>query len=137
MKRVFCLMLLLAATAAIPASADTIYRWVDDEGVTHFTAQPPKNRPSTRVRTQTGHSTPVDYSNFRSDANGDSENNGAESDSVREFDDERCAIAQRNLRTLEVGGRIAIEENGQQRFLNEEEIQAQTEQARAIIDEAC
>lgn len=38
---------LLAATG--PAAAAEVYRWVDDEGVTHYSATPPPDRDADRV----------------------------------------------------------------------------------------
>ena len=34
----------LLLTLGAPAMAETIYRWVDSQGVTHFSAQPPQGR---------------------------------------------------------------------------------------------
>lgn len=44
---------LLAAIllATSPAMASTFYRWVDDNGVTHYSEQPPQGRQSEAVRT--------------------------------------------------------------------------------------
>src|SRR5690625_6302637 len=49
------LIALLLLTAA-PVSADTIYRWTDDKGVTQYTAHPPRDREFTQVNTRSGRS---------------------------------------------------------------------------------
>lgn len=36
MRRLFHLLILTAATAALPATAAEVARWVDENGVTHF-----------------------------------------------------------------------------------------------------
>lgn len=40
----------LLLTLGAPAMAETIYRWVDSEGVTHFSAQPPQGRQAETLR---------------------------------------------------------------------------------------
>lgn len=37
--------------ASSPAAANTFYRWVDDNGVTHYAERPPEGRASEAVRT--------------------------------------------------------------------------------------
>lgn len=49
MKKIIVTALLLALSA--PAIGQTIYRWVDREGVVHFGAQPPKGVEATLVST--------------------------------------------------------------------------------------
>lgn len=131
---------LLAGLATLPAQAENVYRWVDDDGVTHFTAHPPKNRQSDQLRTQTGHSEPVDYSKqypaeeAQNQERANSQNQGP---SQAELDD-ACQRARENLRTLEQGGRIAEEaEDGSRRYLSEEEKAERAERARQTVEETC
>lgn len=131
---------LLAGLTTLPALAEDVYRWVDDEGVTHFTAHPPKSRQSDQLHTQTGHSEPVDYSKQYSTGDeppqerADSQNQGP---SQAELDD-ACQRARDNLRTLERGGRIAEQtEDGSRRYLSEEDKAERAERARQIIEETC
>ena len=122
--------------------ADQVYRWVDDEGVTHFTSHPPKGRPSETLRTQTGHSEPVDYSSQyprpKTESNtAQSASEVAEQPSPQELD-EACRRARQNIQTLQDGGRIAVEaEDGSARYLDEQERAERLEQARQIMDRAC
>ncbi|WP_286804138.1 MULTISPECIES: DUF4124 domain-containing protein [unclassified Marinimicrobium] len=122
--------------------ADQVYRWVDDEGVTHFTSHPPKGRPSETLRTQTGHSEPVDYSSQYprpepEQPEPQSAASNVEQPSKQELD-EACQRARQNLETLERGGRIAVEtEDGSRRYLGEEELSERAETARQIMDRAC
>ncbi|WP_341938976.1 DUF4124 domain-containing protein [Marinimicrobium sp. C2-29] len=124
------------------AGADTVYKWVDDEGVTHFSAHPPKNRQSDQMRTRTGHSEPVDYSQrFKAEEEQSDTSNEAtanrEGRSQQELD-EACEAARENLAMIEGGRRIAVtDENGERRYLNQDEIDERAEQARQVRDRAC
>lgn len=126
------------------AGADTVYKWVDDEGVTHFSAQPPKNRKSDQMRTSTGHSEPVDYSSqFQSEDEEDQddvrdETAGNQEEPSQEQLDEACEAARENLAMVERGGRIAVtDEDGERRYLDQDEIDERAEEARQIRDQAC
>lgn len=138
------LLALVALTLILPlnASAEQVYRWVDDEGVTHFSAHPPKGRASESLQTQTGHSEPVDYSSQyprpKTQSNPpQSASAVAEQPSPQELD-EACRRARQNVQTLQDGGRIAVEaEDGSARYLDEQERAERLEQARQIMDRAC
>lgn len=126
------------------ASAETVYQWVDDEGVTQFGSQPPRGRDYRQIRTQTGHSEPIDYSSRygqeeNSNEGQDSERQSQEANTPTEAElDEACRTARQNLERLERGGRITVEdENGERRYLNEEEQAERAEQARRIQEQAC
>lgn len=131
---------LLAGLTTLPTQAENVYRWVDDEGVTHFTAHPPKNRRAEQLRTQTGHSEPVDYSKQYPDSEEprqEQTNGQNQGPSQAELDD-ACQRARANLRTLEQGGRIAEEaEDGSRRYLSEEDKAERAERARQTIEETC
>lgn len=141
-----CNLALAGLLMSTLAGADTVYKWVDDEGVTHFSAHPPKNRQSDQMRTKTGHSEPVDYSRrFRAEDDGerdqtDSQNQTAANQAgpSQEELDEACEAARQNLALVERGGRIAVkDENGERRYLDQDEIDERAEQARRIRDRAC
>lgn len=51
MKRITIPLALSLLMAATPVLASTFYRWVDDNGVTHYSATPPEGRASESVRT--------------------------------------------------------------------------------------
>lgn len=124
-------------------AADEVYRWVDDEGVTHFSAQPPKNRQSDRMNTKTGHSDPIDYRG-RFSASDPEEGEEGESDneapgpSAEADMREACQTARQNLQKLERGGRIAeTADDGTRRYLTEEQREARMERAREAIEKTC
>lgn len=126
------------------AGADTVYKWVDDEGVTHFSAHPPKNRQSDQMRTRTGHSEPIDYSQqFQAEGEQDQADTSNEAaanqrDVSQQDLDRACEDARENLAKIERGGRIMVtDDNGERRYLNQDEIDERAEQARQVRDRAC
>lgn len=141
--RILTILALTLSLSPVVSQAEQIYRWVDDEGVTHFTAHPPKGRQSESVRTHTGHSEPVDYTSQYpgEEAEAEAESQTGD-DNSRELSqqevDQACQTARQNLETLERGGRITLEtEDGSRRYLDEEEIRERAETARQIMENAC
>jgi len=123
------------------ASADRVYQWKNDEGVTQFGSQPPRGREYRELRTQTGHSEPVDYQALYGPAEEPEQEaptqERTEGPSDEEFD-EACRLAEQNLETIERGGRIVeLDEDGERRFLGEEELEERAQQARQTRDLAC
>lgn len=138
MKYLNCfLMLALLALSSTGHAAEKIYRWVDDEGVTHFTAHPPKNRESDLVRVQTGHSDPVEAPETSPENEPASANptNTANEQSLK--NPERCSVARKNLKVLQTSARVQIQEEGEIRYLDEAEQEARAEEARQAIAESC
>ncbi len=52
---------LITAITTLTVSAEDYYKWVDDQGVTHYGERPPKNTTASKGKTQTGHSTHTPY----------------------------------------------------------------------------
>ncbi|WP_347331163.1 DUF4124 domain-containing protein [Marinimicrobium locisalis] len=131
---------LMTGLAALPTLAEDVYRWVDDDGVTHFTSHPPKNRKADQLRTQTGHSEPVDYATqYPEEETPEQEQPREENRGPTQAErDDACQRARENLRLLEQGGRIAEEtEDGSRRYLSEEDKAERAERAQQIVEEAC
>ena len=56
---------LLAVATSLPMqAADTVYKWVGEDGTTHYGTRPPNGVDSTAIKPKTGHSEPVDYSHL-------------------------------------------------------------------------
>lgn len=137
------LIALLLLTAA-PVSADTIYRWTDDNGVTQFTAHPPRDRESTRVNTRSGSlSAPVGTSRQSTPTPADPEPAQAQAQTQTQAqpeypaNEEPCQVARQNLTTLEAGGRIRVDGADGPRFMGEEERLERLEETRAFIADSC
>lgn len=133
----FLIALLLLAT--VPVSADTIYRWTDDNGVTHFTAHPPRDRESTRVNTRSGgRSVPVDTTRQSTHTPAEPEPAQSQAQADSPANEEPCQIARQNLSTLEAGGRIRVDGGADgPRFLGQEERLERLEETRTFIADNC
>lgn len=134
-------LLLLVAT---PVSADTIYRWTDDKGVTQYTAHPPRDREFTQVNTRSGRSvsagstsqsapTPTTPPTTPEPAQAQ-----AQAQAEYPSNEEPCQVARQNLSTLEKGGRIRVDGGADgPRFMGEDERLERLEETRAFIADNC
>ncbi|MGK7296430.1 MAG: DUF4124 domain-containing protein [Candidatus Wenzhouxiangella sp. M2_3B_020] len=141
------MLLMLAAVAVEPAEARTYYKWVDDKGTTHFTAEPPNDRDYDVIST-TGQR--LGNRAFEP-ANPSSREAPPEPEPApqlpREAElsaDERerlaaqCEQARQNLQVLQTRSRIVVEEDdGTQRVAGEEDRQRLIDEAQALIREYC
>jgi len=140
---------LTLASAAVQAQEE-IYKWVDEEGVTHYSARPPEGVEYQRVSTTSNQVSTVAPQTVR-----DTENLGDEGDTrvrgnlpdlpqieVQEPDPElvaeRCDQARDNMMWLTARtGMLTRDEDGTERRMDEEERQALIEQTQAFLDEWC
>jgi len=135
------LMMVTALTIILLSSsnlaAEEVYKWVDDKGVTHYQAHPPKNREAKSITTKTGHSTPVKY-NTQTDKTVAKKGTDSAPTPASKKDPELCSKAQANLRTLQQYSRVrTTDENGEARYLAPEEIEQRKQNATRIVGEAC
>lgn len=118
------------------ASSKDFYKWQDDDGITHYSAHPPRNdRAAEKVRATniTGSAAPTNPNNSKKDA----ETAATEEAEPSKKNSERCAIAQKNLKTLEERSRVRVKDGDSTRFLTPDEKQEMTESTRAQIKESC
>jgi hypothetical protein len=133
------------------SASDAYYTSVDENGVTNFAQQDPKDYESTYVRT-TAQAARLNRPTPKTNVDDTASASEQEVDPDREIQEERedirqqiakirasnCKIGKRNLAKLEAYARIrVIEEDGQERVISEEEKQARTEKARKTITENC
>lgn len=116
-------------------AAETFYKWVDEDGNTHFGTRPPNGVKSTAIQPKTGHSEPVDYSHLTP------EQQSAQSSSAQaeaQKDPERCEAARKNAEVLGRGGRVREPtDDGSFRYLSEEEKAERLQQAQEAIEQSC
>ena len=143
MKRI---ILALAALMLAPAVSAQLYKYVDKDGKTVYTDQPPANVESKPMRVQSAPPAAPEKSALQKDKDLDkgrkeTADKAKKSDQAakREADNEqRCADARSNLELYESGGRIAKRNaQGERVFLEQHEIDAEKVKARAVMDEAC
>ena len=142
MKRLFVLALCMAGlTLASQSFAAKVYKWVDADGVTHFSEHPPKNTQTEVIKPKTGHSEPVNYESAApagddGAAAGQQQADEAMAQALK--DPTRCAAARKNMETLRNFGRVKVKgEDGSFHFLTSEEQQERIQSTQQAIDESC
>lgn len=129
------------------AGAQSVYKWTDDQGVTHFGDRQPAGRASEQVSVKTGKSRAnaerrspqeqleaIDNTREQEDRR---ENLSAVEEARRKQREANCATARSNLDVINSNARIRVEENGEQRYLDPEQIQEQREKFEEIAEENC
>ena len=137
-------VLLVVAPALSPAAS--VYKWTDEEGVTHFGDRQPSGRQSESVSVRTGkrsedsRQSPQEQvealENEEAEKAGQQEESAAD-EARRKQREANCETARSNLDILQRNSRIRIEEDGEQRYLSEEEIEEQSKKFEGIADENC
>ncbi len=144
MRMLFVLVsLLLLVAAASSAQAQTFFKWVDDQGTVHFTAEPPQDRAFERVDT-TGNV--IGTSSDMTFENNDDEPVEQTDESLMPREGEpdpeevaaRCEQARENLFWLQNRRRIAVEKpDGSEEFVQGDDRITMMEETQAFIDEWC
>jgi hypothetical protein len=134
------------ALALAPAVSAQLYKYTDKDGKTVYTDQPPANVESKPVRVQSAPPPAPPKTALEKDKELDKGRKEAadkakkgEQAAKREADNEqRCADARSNYQLYDSGGRIAKRNaQGERVFLEQAEIDAEKQKARAVMDEAC
>ena len=157
--RKFILLILLLQFPLI-VSANQLYKWVDDEGVTHFSHQPPPDDPALApselkaipltegpaniddppAPDESDTSTPPGLTPEQPDP--ETAPGPAKADSKVEYPDkdpEKCRAAQENLKQFKEFERIRTKdpESGEFRYLDQEERKSETEKWRRNANVFC
>lgn len=107
-------------------SAETFYKWTNDDGSTTYGKHPPKDREAI----------PITTSGYRPSV--DASDSGPEQSKAASGDSENCKIARNNLAILEEGGLIRQrDQDGNEQALSETQINEEKERARQAIREYC
>lgn len=145
-KRILTLAIILAV-APLAATGASVYKWTDENGVTHFGDRQPTGKQSERVSVRTGKSSAgqqrqspqeqlEELEAREADEAGKREESAVE-EARRKQREANCSTARSNLNLLDRNSRIRIEEDGEQRYLSPEEIEEQREKFQEIADENC
>lgn len=146
-KKILTLSLLLAVVPGVSMGA-SIYKWTDEDGVTHFGDRQPAGTRSEKVNVRSGSSSPSATNrpspSERVKALEEQEQEAAEQRREAAAEEARqkqreanCSTAQANLDVIARNARIRIEENGEQRYLTPKEIAEKREQFKTIVAENC
>ena len=141
----FIVATMLASSSLInTATAGNVYKWTDDNGTIHYGDKRPKDVQSKTLKVNSKSSapqTPV-QEQLKSLEEKESQESLAKSEKEKELqlknnNEQRCDQAKSNLQTIENNARIRIEENGELRYMTQEEITKKKDDMRKIVDEAC
>ena len=134
----------LLLTLGAPVMAETIYRWVDAQGVTHFSAQPPQGHQAVSLRMAVQPPPlPPTASEPGTDLAGEREQREIERKVKREVAGQEaqrrqyCTALRTQLAQLQNNPRVRVEEDGKPRRLGEEERQARIAETRKKITADC
>lgn len=135
-----------ACCFALSSQAATLYKWTDENGVVHFSEHPPAgvaNVEKVRNHVARGNS-PVQYNapSTQSEAaeTAEAQPTNAEAGQQRDpaVQKARCETARKNLDSLSSFVRIREkDENGELRFLSEEEVAERRQTFKDIVDKEC
>ncbi|WP_349560353.1 DUF4124 domain-containing protein [Marinobacter sp. NFXS9] len=149
MKTLGIALTFLLAISSFTATAASVYKWKDENGVVHFGDQKPMNKQSETVNVRSGTSKAdtnekrmspqqeVDALDKSRAEQAKKDKESREEEAQAKQRQKNCEIATKNLQTISNNARIKISEDGEQRYLTPEEIQKKKEQFQKIIDEDC
>lgn len=137
---IFAAMVTLAMSAT--SQAAQIYKWVDDQGVTHFDAQPPAGRSTQTIDLQkppaaapTNNSQPaIDAQAEQRAIDTEVKKKVAQEQSRRAED---CKILRTNLSQLQNNPRVREEVEGGLKRLSEDERKARIAETQKAIEDYC
>ncbi|WNF47889.1 DUF4124 domain-containing protein [Pseudomonas sp. SG20056] len=146
MRRMMITSSLLLAMSAT-AMASQVYKWVDAQGVTHFSAQPPQGQDATSINTATPPPKPVAAEEkkaaptFESIADPEQaaiDEKVKQEVAAKEIERKKyCEDVRTNLSQLQNNPRLRMEVEGELRRLSEEERQSRISAAQKAIAENC
>lgn len=146
MRRMMITSSLLLAMSAT-AMASQVYKWVDAQGVTHFSAQPPQGQEATSINTATPPPKPVVAEEkkaaptFESIADPEQAaiNEKVKQEVVaKEVERKKyCEHVRTNLAQLQNNPRLRMEVDGEMRRLSEEERQSRISESQKAIADNC
>lgn len=137
MRRIFVTVVLLAL--ALPAAAaGKYYKWVDQNGVTHYDTTPPKDQQTTEVRASARAAAPAEVSSPVAAPDAAAESTAAAAP-ANKVDPQACENARANLQTLKTNPKISRMDpaTNQRVDLNQAEIDAAYSQAEQDIATYC
>ncbi|MEF8833432.1 MAG: DUF4124 domain-containing protein [Halofilum sp. (in: g-proteobacteria)] len=141
--------LALGVVLSAPLSADEIYKWVDEEGVTHYSQQPPPAGEAARVEVDSPPDEELERERREMEATGqrleaereerrEAEQQAQENATERAQREQRCAELRSSLGKLTENRRLLVPDGeGGVRRLSEEERQARVAERRRQIEEQC
>lgn len=148
------MILSFALIFGAPVHASSFYKWVDENGVTHYTETPPEdpNVQSTRIRASGKMPSEADKAQERLEAQrgefkkaarerekySDLSEKEAQEKKHQETIQKNCGQAKKNIETLNQNARVREQDKeGNLHYLTPEEHQERLNQARKFLEENC
>lgn len=144
------LLMLTMVMSLLPAMAagSSVYKWTDENGVTHFGDRQPTGQNSEQVDVRSGTSgsttkeraspqEQVEELEQRQQEEQQRQKETAVQEARRKQREANCATARSNLEIIENNARIRTEENGEMRYLSPEEIEERRQQFQKIAEDNC
>ena len=147
-KRILTLAVCIMAIPVL-ATAQSVYKWTDENGVPHFADRQPTGKQSESISIRTGKPSGSDSSglvspqervqqiNEQQAENAQSRKLSAAEEARQKQRAANCRTAKNNLSLIRSGSRIKIEEDGEERFLTSEEIAEKRVQFEEIAENNC
>lgn len=141
--------LALGLMLCAPLQAGEIYKWVDEEGVTHYSQQPPPSGEAARVGVDRPPDEEIERERREMQETGErlearreerreAEQQAQEKAAEREQREQRCADLRSTLKKLTENRRLLVPDgDGDVRRLPEEERQQRVAERRRQIEEEC
>jgi hypothetical protein len=142
MKR---LIVLAVALALAPLASAQLYKYVDKDGKTVYSDQPPPNVDSKQLNVQTGTSSPTPQAKTALERDkelqkgrDDAAKKSADATKAQAQKDQMCQAAKDNYAQYAAGGRMQrTNAQGEREFMSDDEIDAAREKAQKQMDDAC
>ena len=143
MKRMIVVALALALA---PFASAEMYKYVDKNGKTVYTDQPPADADAKRVSAPTAPASAPAKSYVERDKevekgrekSREQAKKSAETDKADQAKKQRCEQARGNLQIYTDGGRIMkTNDKGERDYMSDEEIAAERAKTQKLVDEAC
>jgi hypothetical protein len=140
-------ILILALGVAASADATRFYKWIDEDGVVHYSDSPPDHGRFEQIETRDPASSFEELEAFRDDAQEDEREDGDAQEAasvpaptaLAEVRRLNCENARHNLETLTTFDNVQmdVDGDGEPELLNEEQKQQQIERMQAQVEVFC
>jgi len=142
MKR---MLIIAMALAVAPLASAELYKYVDKNGKTVYTDQPPVDADAKRISAPPAAAAPAKSYVERDketekgrEKSRDQAKKAAETDKAEQAKKQRCEQARGNLQIYTDGGRIMkTNDKGERDYMSDEEIAAERAKTQKLVDEAC
>lgn len=146
-RKILMLALIMCATPGLATGA-SVYKWTDENGVTHFGDRQPTGSKAEQVDVRSGIRSPTGERQSPQERLNELEQNQqneaqereetAAEEARRKQREANCATARSNLDVINSNARIRTEgEDGEPRYLSPEEIEERRQEFEKIAEENC